>query len=154
MSLMRYDSDYLEDALLLFLIQMDESSSLTDSMQGSSSEGISLPSFEDFVVRVDVQHFKPEEIKVRLKDGYVVVEGRHEEREDEHGYISREFVRRFLVPSDVEMSAFQSSVSSDGVLTVWAEKKAGDDLPVFRSRLPAAFWTSLDQLHSNEDTSQ
>lgn len=42
---------------------------------------------------LDVQQFKPEELKVRVVEGVVEVEGKHEERQDEHGSISRHFVR-------------------------------------------------------------
>lgn len=42
---------------------------------------------------LDVQQFKPEEMKVRVVEGGVEVEGRHEQRQDEHGTIARHFVR-------------------------------------------------------------
>ncbi len=43
-------------------------------------------------VCLDVQQFKPEEVNVKTVDNFVVIEGKHEEKEDEHGYISRHFV--------------------------------------------------------------
>jgi crystallin alpha B len=51
------------------------------------------------------------------------VEGKHEEKQDEHGYVSRHFVRRYILPSDIEVNNIVSSLSSDGVLTVTAPKK-------------------------------
>ncbi|OWR44133.1 small heat shock protein [Danaus plexippus plexippus] len=50
--------------------------------------GSTIKSDKDkFQVNLDVQHFKPEEITVKTADGYIVVEGKHEEKKDEHGFI-------------------------------------------------------------------
>nr|KAG5708946.1 hypothetical protein BaRGS_009355 [Batillaria attramentaria] len=62
----------------------------------------------EFRVGLDVRHFKPEELKVTTKDNRVIINAKHEERPDEHGYIMREFTR----------------LSRDGVLTIKAPKKA------------------------------
>ncbi|CAG2064813.1 unnamed protein product [Timema podura] len=79
---------------------------------------------DSFQVSLDVQQFKPEEIKVKTVDNYLVVEGKHEERKDEHGFISREFQRRYLLPEGVDPEAVTSTLSSDGVLSIAAPKKA------------------------------
>ncbi|XP_063630274.1 protein lethal(2)essential for life-like [Cydia splendana] len=75
-------------------------------------------------VNVDVQHFSPDEITVKTSNGYIVVEGKHEEKKDEHGFISRQFSRRFKLPEGSNPDAVQSRLSSDGVLTVVAPLKA------------------------------
>lgn len=76
-----------------------------------------------FQFQVDVKHYKPEEISVKLEDNIVVVEGKHEEVSDEHGTISRQFVRKFGLPEGVvNVDKLQSSLSSDGVLTITAPK--------------------------------
>ncbi|KAJ8736001.1 hypothetical protein PYW08_006657 [Mythimna loreyi] len=77
---------------------------------------------EKFQVNVDVQHFAPEEINVKVVNGHVIVEGKHEEKEDEHGYISRQFVRRYALPQGCLPDTVESKLSSDGVLTVTAPK--------------------------------
>jgi HSP20 family molecular chaperone IbpA len=77
--------------------------------------------FKDgFQVCMDVQQFKPNEIKVRTFDNSVVIEGKHEERPDQHGYISRQFVRRYTLPPGYEVDKIMSTLSSDGVLTIKA----------------------------------
>lgn len=48
---------------------------------------------DKFQVILDVQQFTPNEITVKTTDKFVVVEGKHEEKADEHGYNS---VLRFL----------------------------------------------------------
>lgn len=53
---------------------------------------------EKFLINLDVQQFGPNEITVTTVDNTVVVEGKHEEKQDEHGFISRHFVRRYVLP--------------------------------------------------------
>ncbi|KAG8232747.1 hypothetical protein J437_LFUL012992, partial [Ladona fulva] len=77
---------------------------------------------DGFKVVLDVEQFSPSEITVKVAGNTVVVEGKHEERRDEHGYVSRHFIRRYTVPSGVHMDAVTSALSSDGVLTVSAPK--------------------------------
>lgn len=87
--------------------------------------GSTIKSDKDkFQVNLDVQHFAPEEVTVKVIDNYVVVEGEHEERKDEHGFISRQFKRRYAIPEDCNPEAVESKLSSDGVLTITAPKKA------------------------------
>ena len=89
----------------------------------------------EFKINLDVQQFKPEELKVKISEGYVVVEGKHEERSDQHGYISRQFIRRYKVPEDVDEPSIVSSLSSDGVLTLKAPKKVfGNIIEIFISK--------------------
>ena len=75
-----------------------------------------------FEVHLDVGLFQPEELSVKVVDGCVIVEGKHEEREDDHGYISRHFVRRYDLPKDYNPEKIVSTLSADGVLTVRAPK--------------------------------
>lgn len=75
---------------------------------------------DGFQVSMDVQHFAPNEISVTVVDNYVVVDAKHEERRDNHGYISRQFVRRNLLPKGFEAEDVVSTFSSDGVLTIRA----------------------------------
>ncbi|CAK1546721.1 unnamed protein product [Leptosia nina] len=85
--------------------------------------GSSIKADKDkFQVNLDVQHFSPEEISVKTTDGYIVVEGKHEEKKDEHGFISRQFVRRYALPEGCRADAVESRLSSDGVLTVTAPR--------------------------------
>lgn len=76
-----------------------------------------------FTVNLDVQHFAPDEISVKTSDNYVTVEAKHEEKQDEHGYVSRQFVRKYALPEGVESSQVVSQLSSDGILTISAPLK-------------------------------
>ncbi|XP_021918142.1 alpha-crystallin A chain-like isoform X1 [Zootermopsis nevadensis] len=76
-----------------------------------------------FKVNLDVQQFSPEEITVKMVDDFIVIEAKHEERQDEHGFISRQFQRRYKLPSAVRLDTLKSNLSSDGILTVTASLK-------------------------------
>lgn len=75
-----------------------------------------------FQVNLDVQHFAPHEISVKTVDGYVIIEGKHDEKQDEHGYVSRQFSRRYVLPENCDAATVESKLSSDGVLTIIAPK--------------------------------
>jgi crystallin alpha B len=98
---------------------------------------------EGFKVNLDVQQFKPHELTVKTVNNFVVVEGKHEERQDEHGFVSRQFQRRYKLPDDVEADTVVSQLSSDGVLTVFAPRKAlpaptGERIvPISHTKAPA-----------------
>ncbi|XP_053953087.1 heat shock protein 23-like [Anastrepha ludens] len=82
---------------------------------------------DGFQASMDVQQFKPKELSVKVIDDQIVVEGKHEERGDEHGYISRHFVRRYALPKGFHADKVVSTLSSDGVLTVSVPKPAIED---------------------------
>lgn len=75
---------------------------------------------DGFTFSLDVQQFTPSEITVKTVDNYVLVEGKHEEKQDDHGFISRQFSRKYLLPKDVCIKDVVSTLSSDGVLTIKA----------------------------------
>nr|ADO28210.1 heat shock protein beta-1 [Ictalurus furcatus] len=71
-------------------------------------------------VSLDVNHFAPEELTVKTKDGVVEITGKHEERKDEHGVISRSFTRKYTLPPGADAEKITSSLSPEGILTVEA----------------------------------
>lgn len=79
-----------------------------------------------FAVNVDVHDYLPEELSVQVTkdDGFVVVEGSHEERPDEHGLVRRHFTRRYKLPDGVDPDTITSKLTPEGVLQVWAPIKA------------------------------
>lgn len=93
----------------------------------ASSSAVSQIGKDGFQVSMDVTQFKPSELNVKVVDNSVVVEGKHEEREDDHGFISRHFVRRYALPKGYDADKVQSTLSSDGVLTVSIPKPQLED---------------------------
>jgi len=65
------------------------------------------------------------EISVKaVNDRELVVEG-HLEKKEDGSKSSKRFLRRFVVPGDIELEAVISVMSSDGVLKILAPKKVG-----------------------------
>jgi len=78
---------------------------------------------DKFHVDLDVQQFTPEEITVKTTgNNTITVEGKHEEKQDEHGFISRQFLRRYVLPEGHDASNVVSNLSSDGVLSISAPR--------------------------------
>ncbi|KAG7515351.1 hypothetical protein JOB18_006070 [Solea senegalensis] len=75
---------------------------------------------DSWKVSLDVNQFSPEELVVKTKDGVVEITGKHEERKDEHGFVSRSFTRKYTLPSSANVEQVVSSLSPEGVLTVEA----------------------------------
>ncbi|XP_011855655.1 PREDICTED: heat shock protein beta-1-like [Mandrillus leucophaeus] len=59
-------------------------------------------------------------VAVVLSDFPLLPKGKHEERQDEHGYISWCFTRKYKLPSGVDPTQVSSSLSPEGTLTVEA----------------------------------
>ncbi|XP_047475011.1 protein lethal(2)essential for life-like [Penaeus chinensis] len=72
-------------------------------------------------VVLDVHDFKRGDVKVRVEDNQVVVEGEVEKEKDEFKSM-KSFGRRFNFPGKVAMEGVTSAMSSDGVLTITASK--------------------------------
>ncbi|XP_038559583.1 heat shock protein beta-1 [Micropterus salmoides] len=82
-------------------------------------------------VSLDVAHFSPSEISLSVRDGFLEIRGKHEERPDEHGFIARCFTRKYRLPAEIDATKIVSTLSVDGILTVEA--------PVPETSVPAAF---------------
>lgn len=75
-----------------------------------------------FSALVDVHLFEPREVSVKTIDHVIVVECKHDSREDGHGYVERRFVRKFNLPNEYDMSNVKSTLSKDGILHLEAPK--------------------------------
>lgn len=79
---------------------------------------------EKFQLKLDVHDFKPDEITVKTLDGNAIqIEAKHEEKHDDKGFISRQLVKRFVLPKGHDLKSVVSSLSSDGVLTITAPRR-------------------------------
>ncbi|KAG6451172.1 uncharacterized protein LOC115444229 [Manduca sexta] len=78
---------------------------------------------DKYKINLDVQHFQPNEINVKVTDKEIIIEGKHEERQEDSSFVSRHFTRRYPLPSNCPPDNVCSTLSSDGVLSVVAEKK-------------------------------
>lgn len=94
-----------------------------------------------FTINLDVKHFAPEELAVKVNGGYIEVHAKHEDRQDDHGFVSREFLRKYRLPAGVDPASITSSLSSDGILMVAAPRKLSDEpersIPITREEKAA-----------------
>lgn len=81
---------------------------------------------DGFQVSLNVQNFKPEEVEVKVVDNNVIIEAKHEERNEDESYVSRHFSRRYALPDDCNLKDIVSTLSADGILTVRAPPKEID----------------------------
>ncbi|XP_035690331.1 alpha-crystallin B chain-like [Branchiostoma floridae] len=110
----------------------------------SDKEGFSEVKVEDgkFVARLDVSAFSSGDLTVKTIDNKVHVHGKHEETQDQHGLVSREFNRQYLLPEGVDPLTVTSNLSEDGVLTVEAPlPKPVEDKP--RGRVVSVLTTQV-----------
>ena len=74
------------------------------------------------VARLDVSHYRPEEVSCKVEDGKVLVTGKHYS-ENEFGYEATEFHRSYSLPEGVDPRSVKSRISQDGVLQIEASKE-------------------------------
>lgn len=97
---------------------------------------------DKFQVNLDVQQFSPNEISVKVSDNTIIVEAKHEEKQDDHGFISRHFVRKYVLPEDHDINKVVSNLSSDGVLSITAPRTGKAltvhrEIPVVQTGIPS-----------------
>jgi len=70
-----------------------------------------------FEVDLDVQGYKPQDLKICLQDNTLTISGSHEEKnEDGTHYESRHFTRTFTLPENAEKDKMKASISKDGLI--------------------------------------
>jgi len=72
-----------------------------------------------FKAEVDVRYFKPEELNVRISGSDVILEAKHEEREDEYGLISRRLNRRYPLHERLDLDRLECELKN-GILMISA----------------------------------
>lgn len=83
---------------------------------------------DKYQVCLDVKQFSPEEITVKTVGRQVIVEGKHEKKDTDNGFISRRFVRKYLLPEQYKVEEVSSNLSSDGVLSILAPREKSESI--------------------------
>ncbi|XP_070576187.1 alpha-crystallin A chain-like [Ptychodera flava] len=94
----------------------------TPSVTSVSSSNQSENDDQYWEVLLDVSLYELDEIVVRGVENRVIVHAKHEERECGLDYVSREFSRQYVLPSNVEPETVTASLLPDGVLSLKAPK--------------------------------
>ncbi|XP_071013234.1 heat shock protein beta-8 [Oncorhynchus clarkii lewisi] len=77
---------------------------------------------EPWKVCVNVHSFNPEELNVKTKDGFVEVSGKHEEKQEEGGIVTKNFTKKIQIPIDLDPLTVFASLSPEGVLIIEARQ--------------------------------
>lgn len=75
---------------------------------------------DGFEVILDVHQYTKSDLSVKTVDNTIIIEGKHNEKDDPHGHMCRSFLKRYTIPIGYDSRLVTSSISSDGFLTVRA----------------------------------
>ncbi|CAH2050941.1 unnamed protein product, partial [Iphiclides podalirius] len=75
-----------------------------------------------FQIILSVKRFKPDELKVKVKNRYIIVEGKHKEEDDEKRFTANHFVQRFVLPPGSKPEEVTAVLKENGKLSISAPK--------------------------------
>ncbi|XP_037113939.1 heat shock protein beta-8 isoform X2 [Syngnathus acus] len=73
-------------------------------------------------VCVNVHSFKSHELNIKTREGFVEVSGKHEEKQEEGGIVTKNFTKKIQIPTDVDPLTVFASLSPEGVLIIEARQ--------------------------------
>ena len=95
--------------------------------QAPQNQGLPHPKVtydeDKFQISLDCQHFKPEELDVKV-DGTTIIITAKQEVKEAGGSRTRVFEQKFTLPNGVLADRVTSTINADGVLTINAPKNA------------------------------
>ncbi|VDM59275.1 unnamed protein product [Angiostrongylus costaricensis] len=74
-----------------------------------------------FAVSLDVSQFRPEELNVHVEGRELTIEGKQEHK-SANSFMNRSFVRKWLLPENVDVDAVRTQLTDKGHLCVEAPK--------------------------------
>lgn len=97
-----------------------------------------------FQVVVNVKDYKKDELKVKIKDGFILVQGSHEAKQDDHDIFASQFFHTYTLPTNSSGSDVSAEYTNDGYLIVNAPlngavdraKDADRDVPIVETGAP------------------
>ncbi|XP_063616347.1 protein lethal(2)essential for life-like [Cydia splendana] len=75
-----------------------------------------------FEINMNVKRFKPEELRVKVKNQYIIVEGRHRVTSDNTRFMANHFVQRFNLPPGTEQEEVKAVLKENGILSISAPR--------------------------------
>ncbi|XP_077379134.1 heat shock protein beta-8 [Festucalex cinctus] len=73
-------------------------------------------------VCVNVHSFEAHELNIKTREGFVEVSGKHEEKQEEGGIVTKNFTKKIQIPPDVDPLTVFASLSPEGVLIIEARQ--------------------------------
>jgi HSP20 family molecular chaperone IbpA len=78
-----------------------------------------------FEAKLDCHQFEPTDLSVKFNDHFLIVEAKHEEKEDTHGFVTRQFTRRYRIPKGTKYGDVQCELDNNRILHVAIVKPTG-----------------------------
>ncbi|XP_063375476.1 heat shock protein 26-like [Cydia amplana] len=75
-----------------------------------------------FEITMNVKRFKPEELRVKVKNQYIIVEGRHRATSDNTRFMANHFVQRFNLPPGTNQEEVKAVLKENGILSISAPR--------------------------------
>ncbi|BFZ15169.1 hypothetical protein BsWGS_18208 [Bradybaena similaris] len=91
---------------------------------------------KEYRIRMDLQHFKPEEVKITSDNHRITVSAEHEQKQDDCGIVTRQVTRIFKMPEDVDPKSVTSTMTDHGILNIKVQKKSEE---VKETPIPVSF---------------
>lgn len=82
---------------------------------------------EGLHLEMNLSHFAPDDIAVKVNGNRLVISGKHSSKQDEHGFVAREFTREFLIPEETDTDSLACRLTDEGHLVVTAKAKGEPD---------------------------
>lgn len=86
----------------------------------SKGKEISCKSVNNFHLYMNVYQFKPCDIDVKIVDGFILVEAKHDQNLSSS---SREFKRQYKLPEDIDPSSLNFAFNEKGLLVVKTNRR-------------------------------
>lgn len=94
------------------------------SVHGANAEIVEAKiDSEGLYIKLNVSHYEPGELSVKIVNDRITVAAKHEQKSDEHGFVTREFTRQFVLPEDVDQETLASRLTEDGLMIISAKVK-------------------------------
>jgi HSP20 family molecular chaperone IbpA len=95
-----------------------------------------------YKINIDVSGFKPEDIKVSLKDRVLTIDAKMEQKSEDGSRLYQEVSKTYTLPDNVELENLKSLLTNDGVLAIEAPLAIQDEMkpkeiPINRSEKSA-----------------
>ncbi|XP_052075858.1 alpha-crystallin A chain-like [Mytilus californianus] len=78
-------------------------------------------------INLDVSMYSPEELNVTIAEDRMIIKGKHEQKEDNYGFITREFTREFVVPENIDADRITSTLSEEGMLMIQGRARGAEE---------------------------
>ncbi|CAH2102013.1 unnamed protein product [Euphydryas editha] len=77
---------------------------------------------EKYQINLFVRRFKPEELKIKVKNRYIIVEGKQKVNDNASKFMANHFVQRFVLPPGTKQEEVTAVFNEKGVLSITAPK--------------------------------